>query len=415
MRIRMIIFTCAAAVFLAGCDGQDEGFTRYPSVSIPQYDMADYFKLLLSDRPEIVYNAVCNLQDHVSTVESALSNEKADKNSRDFILSRAILTQITYLVQSRDVNVASASIRFLHLYAKRGGPNEKLVRELLAVRSRNKNVLYERLAALFWAASPGSRIDDKFLRDSLRDPSWVVSRTTYLLINRLERDTFRRELIGRYRAARDETEKLLIFVALTNNFSDKEFAFLARELLSTKSRKIKKAIFNILENARDKEAVLAWLGTHYEKLSKDDIEDLAQTYSSWASSAFRVSLFRVLLKKGFVPKEDRMRSWADTVREYREKKTVPEKEKAFNDELVKLDQDLMANEALREAWRSQKEEDAAKTIDPQLQAEHDKAVDQFVAQMNTLLAKYNLNEEQKKEYLDALSSVKQYFADQFGK
>ena len=415
MRIKAIVFAAAAAILLTGCNGQEKEFTRYPRVAIPQYDKADYFRQLLSNRSEIVYNAVCNLQDDVVSIETMLESTTGDRNSKEFILSRAIYNQMRYLlVLSRDDNVTSAVIRFLQLYSARAGSNEDLVQRLMKVESKNENVLYERMAALSWAASPSSGISDRFLRDSLRDPSWIVSRTTCFLVNRLERDTFRKVLIGRYRATRDETEKLLIFIAFRNNFSVKDFDFMAQELLSTKSRKIKKAIFNILENARDQEAVLAWLDKQYEKLSKDDIDDLVETYASRSPNVFRARLFRILLAKGLVPKEDLMNSWAESLGAYQEKKTIPEKEQALYDELVKLDQDLTANEALRETWRSHKEKTVVKVIDQELQAEHDRIVDEFAARMDALLTRYPLDADKKKEYLDMLLSIKGYFTDTFG-
>ena len=55
-----------------------------------------------------------------------------------------------------------------------------------------------------------------------------------------------------------------------------------------------------------------------------------------------------------------------------------------------------------------------KTVDPQLLAEHNTMVDQFAGQVDALLTRHNVNEEQKKEYLKTLASLKEYFVETFG-
>ena len=54
----ILLTTCL--ILVTGCSDEDT-FTRYPSVSIPEYKTKDYPRELSDPESELVYNAVCNL------------------------------------------------------------------------------------------------------------------------------------------------------------------------------------------------------------------------------------------------------------------------------------------------------------------------------------------------------------------
>ena len=62
-------------ILIAGC-GEEESYSRYPSVSIPAFTSDDYIEQLSSEDPEVIYNAVCNLADSAREMGNALWGEK---------------------------------------------------------------------------------------------------------------------------------------------------------------------------------------------------------------------------------------------------------------------------------------------------------------------------------------------------
>src|SRR3990167_674143 len=80
-------------LFFAGCKTDD--FSRYPSLSIPQYSQEDYDSLLSNHNPEIVYNAVCILGTQAEDIGKTLKNKKADRDAPEFKKALDIYQKIT--------------------------------------------------------------------------------------------------------------------------------------------------------------------------------------------------------------------------------------------------------------------------------------------------------------------------------
>ncbi|MFA6079537.1 MAG: hypothetical protein WC779_07335, partial [Candidatus Omnitrophota bacterium] len=244
---------------ISGCTRDGEELSRYPRIRIPGYEAKDYYGLMFDKNNEIVYNAVCNLIDEAAGMGGLLSDKKADKKSEKFILALNTRQRIVELLHSRDDRIVSASLRFLQLFGPKYAEKDELAGNILKVRNNSKNVRYERLAALSAIAGKDSPVGDKFLKKSLEDASWLVSRAAYKLINSLENEKFRLMLIARYEKTLIEYEKLLILTSMTDNFSSDVFKFFGKAVFETRDKKIKDLIFRSFKNARDISEVLRWV------------------------------------------------------------------------------------------------------------------------------------------------------------
>ncbi len=289
-----LILTCS--VFLSGCK---EDFSRYPSVVIPQFSEEDYYSLLANANPEIVYNAICVLGAQAGDLGERLSDKKVDKNSQEFTRDWNIYQKITQLLSSRDPRIAAASLRFIQLFLNKYTAKEELLNPVLKIKSNDPLVEYEQVVALSLLVNKNSVVPDSVLREFLNNSSWIVSKSAYRLVNSLEDEPFRDELIKKYRQIPDEKEKLLILTALESNFNDSVTDFLFDEIHFTKSTKIRYAIFDMLENSKNPPKVLDWLTKNYDGVIRMEGEYLFQRHASMMDQKFSSMVLIIFLNKGF--------------------------------------------------------------------------------------------------------------------
>ncbi len=412
MRRYAAILTLSTALgifLLSGCNGDRDELSRYPKIKIPGYEAKDYYSLLFDKNNEIVYNAVCNLLDDAASMGSTLSDEKADKKSAKFILALNTQQRIVELLQSRDDKIVSASLRFLQLFSPKYDKKEALVERVLKVKNRSKSVRYERLAALSAMASKNSPVRDVFLKKSLKDTSWLVSRAVYGLINSLENDKIRVMLIARYKTTRVEYEKLLILTSMTDNFSSDVFKFFGKVALETKNERIKDLIFRTLKNARDTSEVLKWVNENYEKLSPEEIAKIID--DSNISDDFACALYLVCIRKGWVPDNDFFGMLYENLSIIDaagpDPETISEDDIKRKSNIRNIEKEILGSKAARDKWLSFKgEKDAfAKNVCSEIMLEYDVMVKQFSEKVNSVLDKHNVPPEKKKDFFNALSSV----------
>ncbi|MFH0790554.1 MAG: hypothetical protein V2A64_02885 [Candidatus Omnitrophota bacterium] len=403
MRKPIVIIVILNLLLILGCNKEEE-VSRYPAIAIPQYSTGDYYRLLSDKNPEIVYNAVCNLSEDAVSIASVLSDKESDKNSENYIRSLNVFRKILQLLESKDEKIIASSLRFLQLFSANYDKQGELIEPVLKINSSSINVQYEQVIALSRVTSKDSKIDEVSLRKFLNHKSWLVSRAAYSLINSLEDARIRMDLIKKYKSGDNEFEKLLILTALENNFSDYIFEFLAGEMLSTASDKIKTRIFRMLKSAQDKAKVLSWLDNNYEKLTQQDLVSLAGCYGR-SYDDFSASLSILLIKKGLIPDTDFLKHLSESITEYQNKKELSAGEKNELNNMLNIEREILANNILRDKWLSLKPPEPQ--INKQMQEEYDNAVDQFVAKSGEIFKKYNLDDEKKKSFLESLSLLKE--------
>lgn len=403
MRKPIIIIIVLNLLLIFGCK-QEEEVSRYPAIAIPQYSTEDYYRLLSDKNPEIVYNAVCNLAGEAAEIANVLSNKESDKNSENYINSLNVFKKILQLLESKDKKIIASSLRFLELFSTNYDNCNELIEPILKIKSRSINVQYEQVIALSRVTSRDSKIGEAFLRKFLNHETWLVSRAVYSLVNSLEDSRMRKDLIEKYKSSDNEFEKLLILTALQNNFSDYIFDFLTAEILAAASNKIKMQIFQMLKFARDKSKILDWIDKYYEKLTPQDLVSLAGCYGN-SYDDFSISLSILLMKKGFSPDNDFLKHLYDSITEYKDKKELSTQEKNELENMFKLEQEILANNVLKDMWLSLKPPESQ--INKQMQEEYNNAVDQFVAQSDGIFKKYNLDDQKKQSFLENLSFLKE--------
>jgi hypothetical protein len=410
-------FFIAGLLVVSGCK-QQPTYHRYPYLEVPEYSLADYYKLLSDKNPEIVYNALCNLVNEADTIAATLSDEKADPADRKYVISLSIFEKTLSLLKSRDPKILAASLKFLEVFGAEYKKAEDLIQPILKVKSKDPNVKYEQIMALSVIASEGSSIDDAFLRRRLKDKSWLVSRSTYVLINSLQHDELRLELIKRYDAESNTMEKLLILGALTDNFPRKVFKFLTREMIFSDSPKIKRYIFAMLGFAQDKRAVLGWFDRGWARLAKPDIAQLAEIHYTMFKTEFSSTLLAILIQNGFSPSASFLNTLNTSMKKLDKKEELSQEEKVTLNNISRIEQALLASDLLHDTWIALKEEKAeppAKTVNPDLKREYDKAVDAFIASTATMLRKYEVDEESRKSFLEEISGLKDYLVERLGR
>ena len=409
-----LLLLLSGVILIAGCYEAQET-TRYAALTVPEYSGEDYYNLLSDKNPEVVYNAICNLLKEASSIGRSLSDDKADKDSKEYLLAQGTYKKMLELLKSRNDKILSVSLRFLQLFNQNYSKKNELIGPILKVRSNNFNTQYEQVSALSEAASRDSKIDRRSLRKFLNSRSWLVSRCSYYLVDSLEDDESRLELTRRYSATNSQMEKLLILVALKNNFSNNVFGFLVSELLSAKDLKIRSAILKMLDNGQTPRLILGWIDKNYAKLSKEDIATLVNVHYETMEETFSADLLAILINKGLVPEEKFLKKLFDSIEGYKVKNNPSETEKESLANLMKIESAIMAKDSIKDMWLSVKNKiDQTKKINSQMAGEYNDAADQFIAKTDEILKKYNIDDEKRQQCLEDISMVKGYLVEKLG-
>lgn len=407
--ITVLALLLLSIVLFPGCYRDNTELSRYPKVAVPGYAAKDYYLFLYNKNDDLKYNAICNLIEDAGSIASTLSDKKADKRSPKFVLAALTYKRIVELLQSSDENIVSAALRFLQLFGPQYDKKEDLVVPVLKIRSRGRNSRYEQVVTLSAIASKNSPVSDLFLEKSINDPSWLISRAAYGLVNSLENDRIRTMLITRYRLTDAEYEKLLILMSMRNGLSRGVFAFLSKEALETKSEKIREQILGIIKNALDTAEVLQWVDKNYERLSSKGIERI-NNYSS-LDNDFTSALYRICIRKGWVPGNDFFEQLYEKS-ELTEDVSKDEKLSKADilrrrDNIKNLEKEVVGNKAAADKWVAykRKKEIFAKSVYSEIKVEYDATVKQFSERLASILDKHNVDPDKKKEFADFLSST----------
>ena len=401
MHVALII---SCSLFLSGC--LEEEFSRYPSVSIPQYAEADYLNLLSDKKPEVVYNAIVILGQQAQEMGERLSDEKADKKSADYITALNTYKKIAEQLSSRDARVIAASLRFLQLFSNSYKAKAELVKPVLQVKNNDPQVQYEQIMTLSALANRDSNIPDPIVRKFLNNPSWIVSHSAYLLVDRLENDPLRLELINKYQATKDEKEKLLILSALESKFSDPVAAFLFKEALSTPSEKIRYSIFDMLGDSKNQDTVLAWINENYSKIIASDGKYLFQRNMGTMDRKFSSKLLIVFLNKGFIADGQFLEQLNKELESYEPKKDLSDSDRDGLNNLLAVEKALLQNKTSAEQWEKVRVKSTVfNTQLTQFQDEFDVITKEYNAKLDVLFRKNNVSDAKRQEYIkNVLSS-----------
>jgi len=402
--MKKIVFVLASILLLGISSCEEESFSRYPSVAIPQFSDEDYFIQLSDKNPEVVYNAAINLGERASGFGRMLSDEKIDKKSSEYIGAKRIYRKIVELLNSHDDSIVAASLRFLQLFSNNYTAKAEILNPVLKIKSNNPQVVYEQIIALEHVANKDSDIADSTLRKFLENPSWIVSRSSYLLIDKLENENLRTELIARYKTVSSETEKLLILNAFKNQPGDNIADFFFNEILTSKSNKIRYALYDILGNCKNQEKVLTWLAQNYGRIILDDQKYLFEHYTATMKEKFSSKLLAIFLNNGFIPRNDFFSLLDEKIDEYSDKDSLKPDDKESLNNLKIVEEAVISGKVMAAYWQSlRREKQALDAKMAGLKAEYDVVAKEAGSRIDEIFRKYGVSEKIRREYRENIT------------
>jgi hypothetical protein len=392
--IPLLLIACLAIA--TGC--RDDDPSRYPSVAVPGYEPKDYVADLAHPNPEIVFNAVSALCPLADKIETALSKPGEQNSYLSHATAKAAYQGVLALLKSREPRLVAVSLRFLQLL----GPDDKAKSDLVApisqLESSHPLVQFEQVAALTVLATNTTQLPAPLLRRLLHSPSWMVSRATYQLIDKLQDETLRAELLARYPQVTEEREKLLILSAFTRTPGPKAIELLQQELLTASKEKIRLAAAGLLVSNLDISGVGEWLATHYPHFSPEAREIIIRgcARSNGDNKAATELLIRFLVH-GYQPDADLLR-WLHSVLQH-----APE---TLPDHLQRLERAVRTSPTLGVAWAAEWQKRAqARARLAALNQEFPALAQEFTAKAQAMFAKHNIPADKQRRYLENLSNL----------
>jgi hypothetical protein len=383
------VLLAACLVLLAGCS-DEETFSRYPSVSIPEYGKEDYIRDISDPDSELVYNAICNLGRSARQCSKTLCAEDADPASPEYQRADKVYRAVCSQLEAKEPHVVAASLRFLQVFAKEYKSKEELVEIVSRVESRHPQVQFEQVTLLRPLVSESSKLPEPLLRRLLNSPSWIVSRSAYGLIGRLHEEPLRQELVSRYRNTEDEKERLILIMALRNRLEPEEARMLEQEMLSTENSKIRHATGMALVKNVDCPGVKPWLTDHFPHFSDKE--------KSWMlDQCDDDDLIFWFLSQGAVPGEELLKELVLV-------SLIDDGETEA--ELRRFEEAIQANAQLAGRWQTMKEEAVQKQA--RMNALHEDMVplsQEFTNQLQVLLAKHEMPAPDQKKAMEKISKA----------
>ena len=341
MKTTPIILLGASLLLIAGCGEEQETFSRYPSVSIPEYGAEDYIRDLSDPNPELVYNAICNLGGQASSFSKTLCATNAEPNSKKYKIAEKAYREVCDKFESEDPLTVAASLRFLQLFSKKYNPKEELVGIACRVESDNPQVLFEQAALLKTLAKKDTKLPESLLRRLQDSSSWIVTRTTYGLIGKLKDEPLRSELVQRYQETEDEREQLMLTRALRQKLKPGEARLFEEKTFATESPKIRHATVSALMQNIECPGVKQWLLNHYSQFSNKEKASMFEECDD-------VDLMCYFVAQGYTPDDEFLSCLLQALHD--------EEESDERAEMLRVEQALMAAPQLAERWQAMKAE-----------------------------------------------------------
>lgn len=346
---KLIPLLLAACLAIAvGC--RDDDPSRYPSIEIQGFEPQDYVADLSHSNPEVVFNALSILFPVARDMGARLAGSTDSNLSVDYSTSKAAYQKLFPLLKSRDPRLLAVTLRFLQHFGPASPDRASLAASISRLESQHPLVQFEQVAALTVLATNASQLPPALLPRLLHSPSWMISRATYQLVNKVEDETLRAELLARYAATTEEREKLLILTAFTSTPSPKVIAFLQQELLTSDKQKIREFIAKILASNLDIPGVDTWLATNYQHLSLAARHAVVSLFpSSHTDKGTWIELLTQFLTQGYQPENSFYSALNGLIDD------APDPLPA---NLQRLDQVVRAHPLIGEKWKSDRAERA---------------------------------------------------------
>lgn len=395
--LKLIPLLLAACLAIAtGCREDDP--SRYPSVTVPGFEPKDYIADLSHPNPEIVFNAVCLLTPGAGDLGKTLDGGRSEPPTEAYRTAQAVHQKVLPLLQSRDPRLVAVSLRFFQFFGSTYRDKAGFIAPISQIQSTHPLVQFEQVTALGVLVTNTAQLPAPLLRRLLQSPSWMVSRATYALIDRLQVEPLRAELLARYPAATEEREKLLILSAFAHAPGPQVIALLQQELLSSHQEKLRLFAGGFLASHLEIPGVGEWLGTNYPRLSPDARHAvIAKCLYSEDQEATMAELIRQFLTQGYQPDGD----FTPVLNDLFDRAPDP-----LPAHLQRLDQALRSHPTLAEAWKSQRAERAeARDHFAALQKEYPALAQELTEKAKALFAKHKIPEDKQQAYFSQIPKL----------
>jgi hypothetical protein len=405
MKTTIQLLAVSGLLLLAGCGGEEtEQLSRYPSVVIPMYAPNEYIEQLSDKNPETVYNAICNLGSFADELGDVLwgNHENKEPDPEELNTAQHAYAEICAQLDSKHPLNVAASLRFLQLFVCGHEERSELIGPVCRIQSDHALVQFEQVELLKRLSDDTTRLPEPLLRRLLNSKSWIVSRSTYELIGSLVDGPLRKELVERYRATYDETERLILLCAWSENLEPEEIALLQEEILTSDHERIRNLATCIISDYLDEPGVFAWVVAYYAQLCDAIDEEPGEIFEivydvneEKASGAVRY-----LFEKGYVPGDE----FLDALN-----KKFESKPDNVASNLLAIEEALIEVPEIAARWQELRDE-AAKAKQ-QLQRRCDALTEtltplraEYIMKVQSALTEQGIPDEVQQKYLKKLSS-----------
>ena len=378
------------------------------SVSIPEYEDADYIKLLDNDNPEIVYAAVCHFIYNGRDYAKLLSTDTI-KDSAALKNAELIYSKISNLLYSDNEWVVCSSLRFFAAFGETYENKAEIAHKLLKVKLKTTSIRLEYINALKGLYGANAKPFESIMKDYVENKSWIISRYSFSLLPYFNSDELNNQLIAKYKNA-EEYDKLLIIGSLGENYNDTVLDFLVTEVNQEDNKKIKLLIIKQFGKAQNNVKVIDWFVESYPNLGslKKPVEEY---YIKSIDDYAHVEIIFALLNNHFISDSLIIGTKADFFntlysRLYEDGKLKPTVEPR---NLLKLDSLLTADKTYGDAWMNFKNKQGEAIYNKEFEQKQLALIHEYELKVSKLYDHYKIDKKYKDKYLNQIKELKKEF------
>lgn len=378
------------------------------SVSIPEYEDADYVKLLDNDDPEIVYSAVCYFIYKARDYAKLLSTDSLI-DSPDFKNAELIYSKVSHLLNSDNEWIVCSSLRFFSSFGESYKNKEEIANKLLNVKLKTTSIRLEYINALKGLYGADTKPFESKLKDYVGNKSWIISRYSFSILPYFNSDELNNQLMAKYKNAK-EYDKLLIIGNLGEKYNDTILDFLLKEVNQEDNKKIKLLIIKQLGKAQNNEKAIDWFVESYPNL--ESLKKPVEAYYIKSLDDYaHVEIICAMLNHHFLSdsvitgaKVDFLNNLYSSLYEDGKLKSTVEPRN-----LLKLDSLLTTDKTYGGAWMNFKDERSKAIYNKEFEQKQLALIQEYESKVSKLYDNYKIDNKYKNKYLDQIKELKKEF------
>lgn len=378
----------------------------YHSISIPAYEAAQYYNMLLSKNEEIQYNALCNLW---SITDVEILNKDSLKGTPKYILGKKIYDKVYSLIPSKNSWVSSAAIRYINKFDYN---RKAFIHDIL---NNNNPAVNVQLA--IWVSWNGRDKDDRTdstillskIKFCLQHPSWLIQQCAYHYISPSTAPYFETGLMQSYYTTKEQYKKLQVINALNNHLCDTVFDFLTREYAASPDTLLQQFILSSLPNSINQQRALDWYAQH----KNETVLTIKHGSSFDEKNNFYPSLALIALQQGWDPAEIQVYNQEEAdgpllyyyLFENKYRYEHADSAKPGQTALYKkIEAHLLADNRLKSSWQDYEQTHIRYMLPEELIAAHRKLTAKYAEEVKLLFNKYDVDSSAYEDFLVPLEN-----------